>query len=126
MVERHCTIRNSLAGSHPLVYVFFLPLFPLDLSGRHLLVIMITYLHHTDPVLPHYRAAQWTFARGAAATVDRPFLGWMGRWFLHDVAHYHVVHHVRRSIIKYSFASSDVFSSFRKCPTTIPLPQLSI
>ncbi|PBK92502.1 linoleoyl phosphatidylcholine delta-12 acetylenase [Armillaria gallica] len=55
--------------------------------------IMITYLHHTDPVLPHYRAAQWTFARGAAATVDRPFLGWMGRWFLHDVAHYHVVHH---------------------------------
>jgi len=55
--------------------------------------IMITYLHHTDPVLPHYRNNEWTFARGAAATVDRNFLGWMGRFFLHDVAHFHVVHH---------------------------------
>ena len=54
---------------------------------------MITYLHHTDPELPHYRQPQWNFQRGAAATVDRDFLGWMGRFFLHDVAHYHVVHH---------------------------------
>ncbi|OBZ76517.1 Delta(12) fatty acid desaturase [Grifola frondosa] len=55
--------------------------------------IMITYLHHTDPELPHYRNPQWNFQRGAAATVDRNFLGWMGRFFLHDVAHFHVVHH---------------------------------
>ncbi|KAI0643882.1 linoleoyl phosphatidylcholine delta-12 acetylenase [Trametes meyenii] len=55
--------------------------------------IMITYLHHTDPALPHYRQPEWNFQRGAAATVDRDFLGWMGRFFLHDVAHYHVVHH---------------------------------
>ncbi|KAM5531366.1 hypothetical protein V8D89_014959 [Ganoderma adspersum] len=55
--------------------------------------IMITYLHHTDPELPHYRQPEWNFQRGAAATVDRDFLGWMGRFFLHDVAHYHVVHH---------------------------------
>ena len=54
---------------------------------------MITYLHHTDPELPHYRQPEWNFQRGAAATVDRDFLGWMGRFFLHDVAHYHVVHH---------------------------------
>lgn len=54
---------------------------------------MITYLHHTDPSLPHYRGKEWNFQRGAAATVDRPFLGWQGRFFLHDVAHYHVVHH---------------------------------
>jgi hypothetical protein len=26
--------------------------------------------------------------------VDRPVLGWQGRFFLHDVAHYHVIHHV--------------------------------
>lgn len=56
---------------------------------------MITYLHHTDPMLPHYRGKAWNFQRGAAATVDRPFLGWQGRFFLHDVAHYHVIHHVR-------------------------------
>ncbi|KAF9035181.1 fatty acid desaturase-domain-containing protein [Panaeolus papilionaceus] len=55
--------------------------------------IMITYLHHTDPKLPHYRGKEWNFQRGAAATVDRNFLGWQGRFFLHDVAHYHVVHH---------------------------------
>ncbi|OJT06852.1 Delta(12) fatty acid desaturase [Trametes pubescens] len=55
--------------------------------------IMITYLHHTAPELPHYRQGEWNFQRGAAATVDRNFLGWMGRFFLHDVAHYHVVHH---------------------------------
>ena len=56
---------------------------------------MITYLHHTTPDLPHYRGKEWNFQRGAAATVDRPFLGWQGRFFLHDVAHFHVVHHVR-------------------------------
>lgn len=57
-------------------------------------VIMITYLHHTDPILPHYRGIEWNFQRGAAATIDRDFLGWQGRFFLHDVAHYHVIHHV--------------------------------
>ncbi|KZT66451.1 hypothetical protein DAEQUDRAFT_746561 [Daedalea quercina L-15889] len=55
--------------------------------------VMITYLHHTDMELPHYRNKQWTFQRGAATTIDRNFLGWQGRFFLHDVAHYHVVHH---------------------------------
>ncbi|KAF8065086.1 fatty acid desaturase-domain-containing protein [Lyophyllum atratum] len=55
--------------------------------------IMITYLHHTDPIMPHYRGKEWNFQRGAAATVDRPFLGWQGRFFLHDVAHFHVIHH---------------------------------
>ncbi|KAI0319483.1 fatty acid desaturase-domain-containing protein [Amylostereum chailletii] len=55
--------------------------------------VMITYLHHTTPEIPHYRASVWNYQRGAAATVDRPFLGWQGRFFLHDVAHFHVVHH---------------------------------
>ena len=55
--------------------------------------VMITYLHHTDPMLPHYRNNAWTFARGAAATMDRDFLGPMGDFFLHSVAHYHVIHH---------------------------------
>ncbi|KAF8989901.1 fatty acid desaturase-domain-containing protein [Cyathus striatus] len=55
--------------------------------------VMITYLHHTSPEIPHYRSREWNYQRGAAATVDRDFLGWMGRFFLHDVAHYHVIHH---------------------------------
>ncbi|KAI3615582.1 delta-12 fatty acid desaturase [Moniliophthora roreri] len=55
--------------------------------------VMITYLHHTAADVPHFQRGSWTYARGAAATVDRNFLGWQGRYFLHDVAHYHVIHH---------------------------------
>ncbi|KAJ7701504.1 hypothetical protein B0H17DRAFT_924666 [Mycena rosella] len=83
---------------------------------------MITYLHHTDPTLPHYRGPEWNFQRGAAATVDRPFLGWQGRLFLHDVAHFHVVHHANHGEeatqhLKmfigphYAFADQPVFSA---------------
>ncbi|KAJ2934392.1 hypothetical protein H1R20_g2700, partial [Candolleomyces eurysporus] len=56
-------------------------------------IVMITYLHHSDPTLPHYRKGQWTFLRGVAATVDRPLLGWFGRFFFHNISHDHVAHH---------------------------------
>ncbi|TFY56388.1 hypothetical protein EVJ58_g7675 [Rhodofomes roseus] len=36
---------------------------------------------------------QWTFLRGALATVDRPVFGWVGRFFWHGIAHDHVAHH---------------------------------
>lgn len=51
---------------------------------------MLTYLQHTDPTIPYYRQSQWTFVRGALAAVDRPFLGWVGRVFFHNVSHNHV------------------------------------
>lgn len=57
-------------------------------------IVTLTYLHHTDPELPHYRGNAWSYARGAVATLDRDFLGWVGRFFLHDVSHFHVVHHL--------------------------------
>ncbi|KAK7468415.1 hypothetical protein VKT23_002929 [Stygiomarasmius scandens] len=57
-------------------------------------VVMLTYLHHTDPTIPEYRAKQWTFLRGALSTVDRPLLGWAGRFFLHNVSHDHISHHL--------------------------------
>lgn len=47
---------------------------------------MIVYLHHTDPDVPHYRRSGWNYVRGALATTDRDFLGWQGRFFLHDVS----------------------------------------
>lgn len=47
---------------------------------------MFTYLHHTDPTMPHFRNDTFTFLRGAATTVDRPLMGWMGRFFLHNVS----------------------------------------
>ncbi|OCH93320.1 hypothetical protein OBBRIDRAFT_326866 [Obba rivulosa] len=61
-------------------------------------VIMCTFLHHSDPTIPHYRKEEWSFLRGAAATVDRPLLGWIGRFFLHNVSHDHVAHHFFSSI----------------------------
>jgi len=55
-------------------------------------LVAITYLQHTDPSLPHYDANTWTFARGAAATIDREF-GFIGRHLLHGIIETHVLHH---------------------------------
>ncbi|KAL5513683.1 FAD2 [Sanghuangporus vaninii] len=56
-------------------------------------IAMIVSLQHTDSMLPRYRDGAYTFARGALVTVDREFLGWQGKFFLHYVAHCHVLHH---------------------------------
>ncbi|KAI0826451.1 fatty acid desaturase-domain-containing protein [Irpex lacteus] len=56
-------------------------------------IVMCTFLHHSDPSIPHYRKAEWTFLRGVVATVDRPLLGWIGRFFFHNVSHDHIAHH---------------------------------
>ena len=58
---------------------------------------MFTFLHHSDPTIPHYRKSAWSFLRGAAATVDRPLLGWMGRFFFHNISHDHVAHRMSLS-----------------------------
>ena len=47
-------------------------------------LVLITYLQHTDPALPHYRVGAWNFQRGAAATMDRDF-GFIGRHIFHDI-----------------------------------------
>ncbi|PKY08811.1 oleate delta-12 desaturase [Aspergillus campestris IBT 28561] len=55
-------------------------------------LVAITYLQHTDPSLPHYEPESWTFARGAAATIDRDF-GFVGRHIFHGIIETHVLHH---------------------------------
>ena len=47
-------------------------------------LVLVTYLQHTDPALPHYRAGAWNFQRGAAATIDRDF-GFIGQHIFHDI-----------------------------------------
>jgi omega-6 fatty acid desaturase / acyl-lipid omega-6 desaturase (Delta-12 desaturase) len=47
-------------------------------------LVLITFLQHTDPALPHYRANAWNFQRGAAATMDRDF-GFIGKHIFHDI-----------------------------------------
>ena len=65
-------------------------------------IVMLTFLHHSDPTIPHYRASEWSYLRGAVATVDRPLLGWIGRFFLHNVSHDHVAHHFFSTIPFYN------------------------
>lgn len=55
-------------------------------------LVFVTFLQHTDVSLPHYEDSEWTFARGAAATIDREF-GFIGPFFFHDIIETHVLHH---------------------------------
>lgn len=55
-------------------------------------LVMVTFLQHTDPTMPHYSAKEWTFARGAAATIDRNY-GFIGQHIFHDIIETHVLHH---------------------------------
>ncbi|KAH8658028.1 oleate delta-12 desaturase [Xylariales sp. PMI_506] len=55
-------------------------------------LVTITFLQHTDPSLPHYKAETWNFVRGAAATIDRDF-GFIGRHLFHGIIETHVLHH---------------------------------
>ncbi|KAG6828272.1 hypothetical protein H0H92_008579 [Tricholoma furcatifolium] len=71
-------------GLHYFVKFYFVPY----ILANHW-IVMLTYLHHSDPSIAHYRSKEWTFLRGALATVDRPLLGWAGRFFLHNVSHDH-------------------------------------
>jgi len=70
------------------------------LAVNHWLV-SITYLQHTDPLLPHYSAAKWTFARGALCTIDRQFFGPTGWIALHGICETHVAHHISSKIPHY-------------------------
>lgn len=56
-------------------------------------LVLITYLQHSDIRLPHYNAEEWTFVRGALATVDRDF-GAPLNWWLHHINDSHVMHHM--------------------------------
>ncbi|THG95380.1 hypothetical protein EW026_g6264 [Hermanssonia centrifuga] len=71
-------------------------------------LILITFLQHTDPLLPHYRAGAFTFPRGALTTLDRrllgdlgSFMGWVGACATHGISETHVLHHVNSKIPHY-------------------------
>lgn len=65
-------------------------------------LVMITYLQHTDPALPHYKAEAWTFPRGALCTIDRNWLGPVGPYLFHGIAETHVAHHISSKIPHYN------------------------
>jgi len=72
-------------------------------------LVLITFLQHTDPLLPHYRAPEFTFPRGALATLDRnllgdcgAFMGWLGAHATNGISETHVLHHVSSKIPHYN------------------------
>jgi len=71
-------------------------------------LVLITFLQHTDPLLPHYRAPEFTFARGALATLDRNLLGDLGcamaaigAHATNGISETHVLHHISSKIPHY-------------------------
>ncbi|KAF8558310.1 hypothetical protein OG21DRAFT_1595455 [Imleria badia] len=72
-------------------------------------LVLITFLQHTDPILPHYRAPEFSFPRGALATLDRSLLGdcgklmgWIGAHATNGISETHVLHHVSSKIPHYN------------------------
>lgn len=55
-------------------------------------LVCITDLQHTDPAIPHYRGAGWTWLKGALCTVDRDY-GWFNAVF-HHIGDTHIAHHI--------------------------------
>ncbi|KAM7200606.1 Fatty acid desaturase domain containing protein [Rhypophila sp. PSN 637] len=60
-------------------------------------IVLITFLQHTDGRLPHFAHSQWTFARGASATIDRDF-GFIDTHLFHHIVGTHVLHHLVSTI----------------------------
>lgn len=73
------TIASKTWGFSTVLFFYVVPYF-----WVHHWLVLITYLQHTDPALPHYRAGAWNFQRGAAATIDRDF-GFIGQHIFHDI-----------------------------------------
>lgn len=61
-------------------------------------LVLITFLQHTDPALPHYREGAFNFQRGALCTIDRKIHG----FFFHGIAETHVAHHLCSKIPHYN------------------------
>ncbi|KAG8974640.1 hypothetical protein FRB90_009745 [Tulasnella sp. 427] len=70
----------------------------------HHWLVLITFLQHTDPALPHYEASAFTFPRGALSTFDRVLMGgpgifgtitgWLCGTMTHGICETHVAHHL--------------------------------
>ncbi|KAG6853328.1 hypothetical protein C0991_005205 [Blastosporella zonata] len=71
-------------------------------------LVLITFLQHTDPLIPHYRADIFNFQRGALSTLDRsllgdlgPVMGWIAAHATNGISETHVLHHVTSKIPHY-------------------------
>lgn len=56
-------------------------------------LVTVTYLHHTDTYIPHFREGEWTWLRGSLCTVDRSY-GKILDVVLHHITDTHICHHI--------------------------------
>jgi len=63
-------------------------------------LVLITYLQHTHKDVAHYRGDDWSFIRGALATIDRDY-GILNHIF-HHITDSHVCHHLFSTMPHYN------------------------
>jgi len=56
-------------------------------------LVLYTWLQHTDVDIPHYDGDNWTWVKGAFATVDRPYPQPFD-FLHHHIGTTHVAHHI--------------------------------
>lgn len=64
-------------------------------------LVTYTWLQHTDLEIPHFSSQEWTWAKGALQTVDRPY-GSLLNLLHHGIGSTHVCHHVNPGIPHYN------------------------
>jgi len=64
-------------------------------------LVAYTWLHHTDLDIPHFESSDWTWAKGALQTVDRPY-GALLNFLHHGIGATHVCHHINPCIPHYN------------------------
>lgn len=72
--------------------VWLLKVYAVPLLVVNGFLVLITFLQHTHPSLPHYSDAEWEWLRGALSTVDRDY-GILNHVF-HHITDTHVAHHI--------------------------------
>ncbi|XP_071705480.1 acyl-lipid (9+3)-(E)-desaturase-like [Rutidosis leptorrhynchoides] len=88
----------NFALSKGVVWVICMYGIPLMIVNGFL--VLITYLQHTHPSLPHYDNSEWEWLKGALATVDRDY-GVLNK-VLHNITDTHVVHHLFSTMPHYN------------------------
>lgn len=92
----------KLASSHGLLWLLKVYAVPLLIVNGFL--VLITFLQHTHPSLPHYSDAEWEWLRGALSTVDRDY-GILNHVF-HHITDTHVAHHIFSTMPHYHAAEA--------------------
>jgi len=86
--------------SHVYGFVFWAKYYFVPYLWVNFWLVTITYLQHTDIKVPHYRGDEWSFIRGALATVDRDY-GFLNHVF-HHIGDSHVAHHLFSTMPHYN------------------------